>query len=116
MERGALFMKRMLDLPCPRIAVENPIMHKYAADIVGRRQDFITQPWHFGDNYTKATCFWTRNLPPLVPDSDLDGTSAFGECHNQSPGPDRWKKRSRTYPGIARAMAQQWGKILQVSA
>ena len=91
-----------------RVAVENPVMHRYAREIIGRGPDFTVQPWQFGDNFKKRTCFWTRGLPPLVPTSDFDGSTAVAECHNASPGPDRWKSRSTTYPGIAEAMAKQW--------
>jgi hypothetical protein len=79
---------------------------------VGRGPDFTVQPWQFGDDFKKRTCFWTRGLPALVPTSALDGTTARAECHLASPGPDRWKDRSRTYPGLARAMAEQWGALL----
>ena len=84
-------------------------MHKYARAIIRRGPDFTVQPWQFGDNFKKRTCFWTRNLRPLKPTSDLDGSTAVAECHNASPGPDRWKARSTTYLGIAEAMADQWG-------
>jgi hypothetical protein len=84
-------------------------MHRYARDIIGRGPCFTVQPWQFGDNAKKRTCFWTRGLLPLRPTSDLDGSTAVAEVHTASPGPDRWKLRSVTYPGIAAAMAHQWG-------
>lgn len=105
---GAAFFLACLNANAPRVAVENPVMHKYGRELVGRRPDFTVQPWQFGDNAKKRTCFWTRGLPPLVPTSDLDGTTAIAEVHLASPGPDRWKARSRTYPGLARAIAEQW--------
>lgn len=111
MEDGAFFFLSCLNANSPRVAVENPVMHRYAREIVGRGPDFTVQPWQFGDNAKKRTCFWTRGLPPLKATSDLDGTTAKAECHTASPGPDRWKERSRTYPGIARAMAEQWGSL-----
>lgn len=111
MEHGARFFLACLNADAPRVAVENPVMHRYAREIVGRGPDFTVQPWQFGDNAKKRTCFWTRGLPPLKPTSDLDGTTATAECHTASPGPDRWKERSRTYQGIAAAMAQQWGSL-----
>ena len=109
MREGAEFFLECLNANADRVAVENPVMHRHAADIIGRRQDFTIQPWQFGDNFKKRTCFWTRGLPRLVPTSDLDGSSAYAACHREQPGPDRWKKRSATYPGIADAIADQWG-------
>jgi hypothetical protein len=109
---GAEFFLACLNANAPRVAVENPVMHGYAREIVGGKPQFTVQPWQFGDDFKKRTCFWTRNLPPLRPTSDLDGSTARAECHLASPGPDRWKARSRTYPGLARAMAEQWGALL----
>lgn len=108
MKEAAEFFKLLLNADIPRIAIENPVMHKYAVKIIGRRQDFTVQPWQFGDNFKKRTCFWAKNLPPLKPTSDLDGSTAIAECHLASPGENRWKDRSRTYPGLANAMADQW--------
>lgn len=92
-------------------ATENPVMHGHAMDIVGDKPTFTVQPWQFGDNFKKRTCFWTRGLPPLIPTSALDGSMAVAEVHRASPGPDRWAKRSKTYQGIAAAMADQWGRL-----
>ena len=111
MEDGAFFFLSFLRANTGRVAVENPVMHGYAREIIGRGPDFTVQPWQFGDNFKKRTCFWTRGLPPLKPTSDLDGKSAVAEVHSASPGPNRWKERSRTYPGIAKAMAEQWGGL-----
>ena len=120
MVKGANFFRRCLEANSPLIAVENPIMHGHARNSVGRGPDFSVQPWMFGDPHTKRTCFWTVGLPPLVPDykskEDFFARTAFTEIypttHYTSPGPDRWKKRSITYPGIAHAIAQQWGPLL----
>jgi hypothetical protein len=110
------FFNECLNANAPMVAVENPVMHGHARSIIGPAS-FTVQPWQFGDNAKKRTCFWTRGLPPLVPTSDLDGSTARAEVHLASPGPDRWKERSRTYPGLAAAMASQWGPIaLQVAA
>lgn len=90
----------------PRIAVENPI------SIISsriRKPDQIIQPWQFGHSETKATCLWLKNLPLLTPTNIVDGRIA--RVHHEAPGPDRWKNRSRTYQGIADAMAEQWGKL-----
>lgn len=104
---GAKFFKALLDAPIGRIAVENPIMHKYAVEIIGRRQDQIIQPWQFGHGEVKGTGLWLKNLPKLEPTSIVDGRHP--RVHRASPSPDRWKERSRTYEGIAAAMAEQWG-------
>lgn len=107
MERGAAFFRSMLDAPIPRVAVENPIMHKYARAIVGRGPDQTIQPWQYGHGETKATCFWLRGLPTLKPTEIVEGRSP--RVHFASPSPERWKERSVTLPGIAAAMAAQWG-------
>ena len=110
MQEAAEFFRWILDLPIPHIAVENPVMHRYAREAIGgERPSFTVQPWQFGDPAKKRTCFWTRNLPPLVPTSTMTAADARADCHLASPGPDRWKERSRTYPGLAAAMAAQWG-------
>lgn len=112
MKEAAAFFLACLNANAPLIAVENPVMHRYGRDLVGRGPDFTIQPWQFGDDFKKRTCFWTRGLPRLVPTSDMDGATARAECHLLAPGPERWRNRSRTYPGIAQAMADQWGKII----
>jgi hypothetical protein len=96
-----------LNAPIPFVAVENPVMHKHAREIIGRGPDFTIQPWQFGHGETKRTCFWTRNLPPLQPTNIVEGREA--RIHKMTPGADRWKKRSETYQGIADAIADQWG-------
>ncbi len=117
MREGAAFFLECLNANAPRVAVENPVMHKYAREIVGRGPDFTVQPWQFGDPAKKRTCFWTRGLPPLTPTSDMSADMARADCHLASPGPDRWRERSRTYPGIAKALASQWGgNVLEAAA
>ena len=111
MRDGADFFLACLAANADFVAVENPVMHKYAREIVGRGADFTVQPWQFGDPAKKRTCFWTRGLPPLRATSDMTASDARADCHNASPGPDRWKERSRTYPGIAAAIASQWGQF-----
>lgn len=98
------FVRYCMNLPIPRIAIENPI------SIISskiRKPDQIIQPWQFGHGETKATCLWLKGLPQLAPTYIVDGREA--KVHRMPPGPDRWKERSRTYKGIAEAMAQQWG-------
>ena len=97
------FVQFLMDAPVDRIAIENPI------SIISsriRKPDQIIQPWQFGHGETKATCLWLKNLPKLVPTKIVDGREA--RVHRMAPGPDRWRDRSRTYPGIAAAMAAQW--------
>ena len=109
MREGAAFFMDCMNANAPRVAVENPVMHKYARDIIGRGPDFTVQPWQFGDPAKKRTCFWPRGLPALTPTSDMTADEARADCHLAPPGPDRWKVRSTTYQGIADALAMQWG-------
>ena len=115
MHEGARFFRAMLDAPAPRVAVENPVMHKWAVDIVGERQTQTVQPWQFGHPRSKRTGFWLRGLPQLVATDDVRAEyenlpARVGQAsHYASPGEDRWALRSLTYPGIATAMAKQWG-------
>ena len=111
MQKAAKFFKVLLGVDIPKIAVENPIPHHYALDIIGRKYDQIIQPWQFGHGETKATCLWLKNLPKLIPTDIVEGREQRG--HNLSPSPDRWKERSRTLSGIAEAMAAQWGKEIK---
>jgi len=106
MEYAAMFFKTFLALPCP-VAIENPIMHGHGKALIGMEQSQVIQPWMFGHGETKATCLWLKDLPPLVPTDIVDGREA--RVHRMAPSPDRWKERSRTLPGIATAMAEQWG-------
>lgn len=98
------FVRLLLDAPIARIALENPVS-VISSKI--RKPDQIIQPWMFGHGETKATCLWLKNLPKLRPTDIVDGREA--REHHCSPGPDRWKERSRTLPGTAEAMAEQWG-------
>lgn len=100
------FFTALCGAPVERIAVENPIG---IMSTLYRKPDQIIQPWQFGHGETKATCLWLKNLPPLQPSNIVEGRKP--RVHFASPGPDRWKARSRTLPGIAQAMAEQWGTI-----
>lgn len=95
---------------CTMTCVENPIPHKYAVESIGRKYDQIIQPWQFGHGETKATCLWLSGLPRLVSTEVVEGREH--RIHMTPPGKDRWKSRSRTFPGIAKAMAEQWGALL----
>jgi hypothetical protein len=110
MREGVAFFLACLNANAPHVAVENPVMHGHARALIGPAS-FTVQPWQFGDPAKKRTCFWTRGLPPLRPTSTLTAADAKPDCHHASPGPDRWKLRSRTYPGIARAIAEQYGSL-----
>lgn len=100
------FVRALMAAPIPRIAIENPISIISTAI---RKPDQIVQPWQFGHGETKATCLWLQGLPKLVPTDIVEGREA--RIHKMSPSPDRWKERSRTYQGIADAMAAQWGNL-----
>ena len=98
------FVRLLLEADIPKIALENPI------SIISskiRKPDQIIQPWQFGHGETKATCLWLKGLPKLVPTNIVDGREQ--RIHKMPPSPTRWKERSRTYQGIADAMAAQWG-------
>jgi site-specific DNA-cytosine methylase len=107
------FFMQLANADIPKIAIENPIGIMSSQ---WRKPDQIIQPWQFGHPESKATCLWLKGLPPLVPTGILD-TPTSGYWSNQTksgqnklgPSPDRWKKRSITYRGIALAMAEQWG-------
>ena len=110
------FVRLLLAAPVPRIAVENPVS---VISTRIRRPDQIIQPWQYGHDASKTTCLWLKGLPALRPTQIVaprivDGRKRWGNQTDSgqnrlSPSPDRWKRRSATYPGIAAAMAAQWG-------
>jgi len=103
-DEALAFVQALMDAPINCIAIENPI------SIISskiRKPDQIIQPWQFGHGETKATCLWLKNLPNLIPTDIVEGRS--DRIHKMPPSPLRWKLRSTTYKGIAKAMAQQWG-------
>lgn len=103
-EDALKFVQGLMRADVGSICIENPI------SIISsriRKPDQIIQPWQFGHGETKATCLWLKNLPNLKPTNIVDGRTP--RVHHASPGPDRWKERSRTLTGIAQAMAEQWG-------
>jgi hypothetical protein len=106
MEDAAEFFKILLNAPIPKIAIENPIMHTHGKLLIDMPYAQIIHPWQFGHGESKATCLWLKNLPALVPTEIVEGRTP--RVHHASPGKDRWKERSRTYSGIAKAMAEQW--------
>lgn len=98
------FVRRLFAAKTPRLALENPV--SIISTQVAKPTQVI-QPWMFGHGEVKATCLWLRGLPPLVPTLVVDGREA--RVHRMPPSPDRWKERSRTFLGVADAMAAQWG-------
>lgn len=119
-EGAALFDQILNSGVTDRIAVENPVMHKHAKARInfGDVKPFYVQPWQFADdeagpdNEKKRTGFWCRGLPPLAPTGDLDGSTARDSVHKAGPGSARATERSRFFPGMAAAMAEQWGSLL----
>jgi hypothetical protein len=104
-KREALeFVDRLMSCHIPKWALENPVSI-ISSEIC--KPDQIIQPWQFGHGERKATCLWLKGLPLLIPTNIVEGREA--KVHRMAPGPNRWKERSRTYQGIADAMAQQWG-------
>jgi hypothetical protein len=115
LDEAAEFFKNLLNADIPLIAIENPIPHKYAVDRIGRKYDQLIQPYQFGDPESKATCLWLKGLTPLKETNNVKA-----EWKNRQkkegqrlfylpPGPERAKLRSKTFPGIAQAIADQWG-------
>jgi hypothetical protein len=98
------FVKWIYDQPIPLISIENPVG---CLSRLWRKPDQIVQPWWFGHGETKATCLWLKGLPLLNPTNPVDGREA--RVHHVSPSKNRWRERSRTLPGFAQAMAEQWG-------
>ena len=117
LDSGAEFFRTLLNSGIPKIAVENPIPHKYAVKRIGAKYDQLIQPWMFGHKETKVTCLWLKGLPFLEPTTNLkEETKALPKkqrhrIRHASPGPKRSQLRSKTFSGIAEAMAQQWGQL-----
>ena len=109
-QAAASFFMLLARAPIPRIAIENPVC---IMSSIWRKPDQTIQPWQFGHGETKATCLWLKNLPLLRPTNVVDGR--VPRIHHMPPSPDRWKLRSATYPGIAQAMADQWGVGIESS-
>lgn len=105
-EKALDFVRRFFAADVPKICIENPV------SIISsriRKPDQIIQPWQFGHGETKKTCLWLENLPPLKPTNIVEGR--VPRVHRMPPGVDRWKNRSRTFLGVAEAMAEQWGNL-----
>jgi len=108
LREGAALFSAFWNAPIPRVAVENPVMHGHAKRLIENYAEPAqsVQPWQFGHGETKRTCLWLRGLPPLKPTNVVAGREQ--RVHRMPPSPTRWKERSRFYPGIAAAMAEQW--------
>lgn len=121
LDDGAALFSAFWNAPVERIAIENPVMHRHAKE---RIQNYkppaqSIQPWQFGDGEAKRTCFWLKNLPLLVPTHPTKPADVTHRVWRMPPGPDRQKERSRFFPGVAAAMADQWGRLdgaVQVAA
>lgn len=105
-QRALDFVRVLMSAPVARIALENPVSVISSAI---RKPSQVVHPWQFGHGEVKATCLWLKGLPLLRPTDVVPGRVA--RVHRLPPSPDRWKERSRTYPGIAQAMAHQWGGV-----
>lgn len=120
LDAGAALFSDCWNAPIARIAIENPVMHKHAKARIRNYEApaQTVQPWWFGDAAFKGVGLYLRNLPPLVatarltpPRTGTDEHRAWSRVHRMPPGPNRAKERSRFFPGIAAAMAQQWGTL-----
>jgi hypothetical protein len=117
-EEALGFVKLLMDSVIPRIAIENPIG---CISTRIRKPDQTIHPWQFGHDASKSTCLWLKNLPPLIsttihPPRIVNGKKRWGNQTDSgqnklAPSSDRWKIRSETYSGIAKAMANQWGNL-----
>lgn len=109
LREGAELFSDLWNAPIPYICVENPVMHRHAKKLIRNYVEFSqsVQPWQFGHGEVKRTCFWLKKLPTLRPTNIVAGRTQ--RVHRMPPSPDRWRERSRFFPGIAKAMADQWG-------
>lgn len=110
-QASASFFMMLAKADIPRIAIENPVC---IMSSLYRKPDQIIQPWQFGHGETKATCLWLKKLPALRFTHIVEGREQ--RIHRMPPSPDRWKERSKTFSGIAEAMASQWGSIFELEA
>lgn len=105
-QRSIEFFMEFAKLDCKQVAIENPIC---IMSRIWRKPDQIIQPWMFGHGETKATCLWLKGLPLLTPTNIVDGRDQ--RVWKMPPSKNRSKLRSKTFPGIAKAMAEQWGGL-----
>ncbi|NBZ87926.1 hypothetical protein [Stagnihabitans tardus] len=121
-EEACALFSACLHAPIPRRMIENPVMHCHAVEAIQPPKPQVVQPWWFGDPAFKATGLYLAGLPPLVASSPLTPPAHGSEewrrwsaVHRAAPGPDRWKIRSATFPGLARACADQWGPLVEAA-
>lgn len=119
LDEAAEFFNLFLDHPSKKVCIENPVPHKYALErIGGRKYTQIINPWEYGHPESKKTCLWNRGLPNLKPTKNVKDEylklpkKEAQRIHMLPPSKDRWKIRSKTFQGIADAMADQWGSLL----
>lgn len=119
LDEAAKFFKLLLDAPIKYKCIENPIPHKYALERIGRKYDQLIQPYMFGHLERKATCLWLDGLPKLIPTNNVKKEmdklpkSQSQRLHWLPPSPTRWKERSRTFSGIANALAEQYTEFFK---
>ncbi|MER8394056.1 hypothetical protein NKH10_19390 [Mesorhizobium sp. M1340] len=119
LDDGAALFSAFWNAPVDRICIENPVMHKHAKERITNYEPFAqsVQPWQFGHGEVKRTCFWLKNLPPLTPTAIVEAREA--RVHRSTGwgkhAANRWRERARFYPGIAAAMADQWGGLPPVN-
>ena len=113
MRKGAQFFKYLLNSPVEKICIENPVMHGHAKEIIGMEQTQTIQPWQFGEDASKRTCLWLKNLPKLMPTKIIRKKRYANQTpsgqNKLGPSDERAAERAITYKGIANAMAEQWG-------
>lgn len=111
LEEAAALFSSFWNAPIDRVCIENPVMHRHAKERIAHFEPHAqsVQPWQFGHGETKRTCLWLRNLPLLRPTEIVEGREQ--RVFRMPPGENRWRERSRFFPGIAAAMAQQWGDL-----
>jgi hypothetical protein len=114
--KAAWFYRQIREANAPRIAIENPVMHRIARTLLGKPKRQVVQPWWFGDEMFKGIGWELIGLPPLTPTNKLtppkpgtDEHKRWSWVHRMPPGPDRTRLRSKTPPGMAAAIADQWG-------
>lgn len=120
LREGAALFSACWNAPIERVAIENPVMHRHAKALIENYKPATqtVQPWWFGDPAFKSTGLYLRRLPPLratnrltPPRPGTDEHKAWSRVHRAPPSPDRWRLRSKTFPGLAAAMAAQWGDV-----
>ena len=121
LDEGAALFSAMWNADIPHIAIENPVMHKYAKERIEGYQNFAqsVQPWQFGtdpdswDATKKRTCLWLKGLPTLTHTGTLTADQAVDRIHKMGPSPERAAARAKFFPGLAAAMAHQWGNHVE---